>query len=174
MNQTIRHISHGEIEGYVGNIIRHIQKDNIRVKAVVGIVRGGLIPAVMLSHYFKVPMYTIDYSLRDRNASILQDEAKDTLAKAFSNIYNSDGEKDMVLVIDDINDSGATLKGIYNFLYDELMVNESFIFAALLEKCTSAFDCNYYGEMITDEDNDWYVFPYEQWWMNSGNLNRRY
>ena len=67
MIQKKRYISQNEAEGLCAHITRHILKAGIRVKAVIGIVRGGLAPAVMLSHYYGCPLYTIDYSLRDRN-----------------------------------------------------------------------------------------------------------
>jgi uncharacterized protein len=159
-----RFISDKESEGLVGNIIRHIQKDNKKITAVIGIVRGGLTPAVMVSHYYDVPLYILDYSLRDRNdAQEFTNHAVDVINKAVTHITDTGN----VLIIDDINDSGDTLDAIYNFIYEELFLPKGFLYATLLEKCTSKFDCDYYGEIISDDRTDeWIVFPWEDWWTN--------
>ena len=163
-----RYITDTEAEGLLGNIIRHTQKDNRKPVAVIGIVRGGLTPAVMLSHYFDVPLYILDYSLRDRNdAQEFTDHDKKVVAKAFANV--SDDKHQHILVIDDINDSGDTLQAIRDFIYDETHGWAGVLYATLLEKCTSRFDCDYYGELLMDERcDDWIVFPWEEWWQNKG------
>jgi len=162
MNSKKRYIDFNEAKGLVGNIARHIQKNNTRITAVIGIVRGGLPPATMLSHYFGVPLYVIDYSLRDRNnAQTFNYHAVETITNAHGTI----GQDGHVLVIDDINDSGDTFKAIWNFIDEELFAPKGFIYAALLEKCTSKFDCDFYGEILMDDQcNDWIVFPWEEWW----------
>jgi hypoxanthine phosphoribosyltransferase len=154
-----RYIGCKEVEGLTGNIIRHLQKDNIKISAVIGIVRGGLTPAVMVSHYYDVPLHILDYSLRDRN-----DAQEFTEADKFMIQKASVGT---VLVIDDINDSGDTLQAVGDMIKDIVIDDKNFIYATLLEKCTSRFDCDYYGEMITDDRTDeWIVFPWEDWWTN--------
>lgn len=157
-----RYIDFSEAKGLVGNIARHIQKNNYKIVGVVGIVRGGLPPATMLSHYFGVPLYIIDYSLRDRNnAQHFNNHAVEVIRDAYGTV----GQDGYILVVDDINDSGDTFKAIWNFIDEELFAPKGFIYAALLEKCTSKFDCDFYGEILMDEQcNDWIVFPWEEWW----------
>lgn len=160
-----RYIDCKESEGLVANIIRHLQKENIQIKAVVGIVRGGLTPAVMLSHYFDVPLYTIDYSLRDRNDA--QEFGPDD-SNMLSQAHLQTEKGGHVLVVDDINDSGDTLTAIKDFVDGEYF-SKTFLYATLLEKCTSRFDCDYYGELLIDAAcDDWIVFPWEDWWTNKG------
>ena len=55
----------GDVKNAVQEILRQMHLDNFRPDYVVGITRGGLLPAKMISHYLKVPMYTLDISLRD-------------------------------------------------------------------------------------------------------------
>lgn len=161
-----RYINDTEAEGLLGNIVRHIQKDGQKVNAVIGIVRGGLTPAVMASHYYDCPLYILDYSLRDRNdAQEFTNHAVEVIRKAYAHA----GNNGKVLILDDINDSGDTLKAIYDFITDELFDSHGFLYATLLEKCTSRFDCDYYGEIIMDDRCDeWIVFPWEEWWQNKG------
>lgn len=162
MNTKKRYIDFNEVKGQVGNIARHIQKNNYKVTAVIGIVRGGLAPATMLSHYFGVPLYTLNYSLRDRNnAQTFGNDAVEAIREAYASV----GQDGYVLVVDDINDSGKTFNDVWNFIDEELFAPKGFIYAALLEKCTSKFDCDFYGGILMDDQcNDWIVFPWEEWW----------
>ena len=62
-------IKHTEFKGLVNNICRQITNSNWRPDYVVGITRGGLLPAVMISHYFNVPCETLKVSLRNGSVS---------------------------------------------------------------------------------------------------------
>ena len=98
-------------------------------KFVTGVPRGGLIPAVLISHKFKIPFIGL--------------EAAKTLP----------GElKKQVLVIDDISDSGNTLKQIER---------HNFITATLAVRNTSDFIPSMHGEFI--KDDRWMVFPWEEY-----------
>lgn len=157
-----RYLSHDEVQGQVNNIIRHLQKHHVQPAAIVGVTRGGLTPAVMMSHYFNCPLFTLDYSLRDREGAELNDAATQQVLDRLSTI----GSKHIV-VVDDINDSGETLVGIQNLFRDELFSDAYVVYATLLEKSTSKFDCDFYGEFLMDEAcDDWIVFPWEDWWLN--------
>ena len=116
--------------------------------AIVGLTRGGLIPAVQFSHMFNVKLYTLNISLRD--------------GKAPSTKFNwKQLEKySRVLIIDDINDSGATLREVHNQFYTRAYMNPKF--ATLLSKRSSVMEVDYAGEHInTSKENDWIVFPWE-------------
>jgi hypoxanthine phosphoribosyltransferase len=158
-----RFLGHEETQGLVSNIIRHLQKNNISPAVVIGVTRGGLTPAVMLSHYFSCPLLPLDFSLRDRDDAQDMDKNRGVLDQA----AKLAGERGHVLVIDDINDSGDTLTAIDEFVIDYLVRPHNWVYAALLEKCTSKFDCDFYGEMLMDTQcDDWIVFPWEDWWQN--------
>ena len=63
MNKLI--IDQQELKGLVAKICRDISNSGWRPDYIVGITRGGLIPAVMISQYLNVPMHTLGVSLRD-------------------------------------------------------------------------------------------------------------
>ena len=158
-----RFLSHDEVQGQVNNIIRHLQKTNIKPAAIVGITRGGLPPAVMMSHYFNCPLLVLDYSLRDRDSAVLNDAATKHVIERMGTLI----ETGQIIVVDDINDSGETLKGLKALFHDEFFSDNNIIYATLLEKSTSRFDCDFYGEMLMDSQcDDWIVFPWEDWWLN--------
>ena len=110
---------------------------------IVGITRGGLIPAVMLSHSFDLPMETLGVSFRDNRA---------THHTKFKPIDDA-----RYLIVDDINDSGTTFKVV-----SVIFRNRRLIFAtsALINKEKSGFDVDFYGEMFYHDD--WINFPWEK------------
>ena len=110
---------------------------------IVGITRGGLIPAVMLSHSFDLPMETLGVSFRDNRA---------THHTKFKPIDDA-----RYLIVDDINDSGTTFKVV-----SDIFRNRRLIFAtsALINKEKSGFDVDFYGEMFYHDD--WINFPWDK------------
>ena len=48
------------VKGAILEIVRQIYTANYRPDYIVGLKRGGLVPAVMLSHYLDIPLHTLD------------------------------------------------------------------------------------------------------------------
>lgn len=117
---------------------------------ILGINRGGCIPGVYLSHRLKVSHEVLDIRLRDHR---VKPDLK-TLEKAYA-------DENKILIIDDINDSGATFKYIEeNFGRDNARVR----FAALINNKPSKVKIDYQGyEINKDETPTWIVFPWEEW-----------
>ena len=65
MNKRI--INQQEFNGLVAKICRDITLSGWQPDYIVGLTRGGLIPAVMVSHYLNIPMYSLSVSLRDND-----------------------------------------------------------------------------------------------------------
>lgn len=153
-----------QIDGLIQNIIRQIVKDQWVPDYIVGIGRGGLIPAVKISHYLDINLETITVSLRG------EEERCESNCWMAEDAY--DGKK--ILIVDDINDSGATLEWIKKdwsmSAYREdpkwdSIWNESVRFATLIDNDASDTQINYIGESINKAENDvWVTFPWEDWW----------
>ena len=60
-----RYYSNQDVEHQVHQILQGLANDNWRPDYIVGLTRGGLVPAVMMSQYLGVPMHTLNVSLRD-------------------------------------------------------------------------------------------------------------
>lgn len=58
-----------QVQGAVLDIARQLNEDNWRPDYIVGITRGGLIPANLLSQYTGTKMHTLNVSLRDGGES---------------------------------------------------------------------------------------------------------
>jgi xanthine phosphoribosyltransferase len=159
-------IDDSKFKGLVSTICREIAADNWKPDYIVGLTRGGLLPAVMISHYLSVPMQSLDVSLRDggdcvSNLGMAED--------AF------DGKN--ILIVDDINDQGSTLNWIMNDWpsgcfplneerWDQVWGN-NVRFAVVVDNLSSqcSIGMNYWGMEVDKAENDvWIEFPYEEWW----------
>ena len=133
-----------QVEGMTQDILRQIRDE--KFDAVVGLTRGGLTPAVLVSQYLDIPMHTLKVSLRDHQ----EKESLKVLDKL-------SGQK--VLVIDDINDTGATI----NYIKEHWIGNLTY--AVLINNEASDADVDYSSININKmEDDVWIVFPWEDWW----------
>lgn len=157
-------LTYKDVECLTQNILRQIQntKDNWQPDYVVGITRGGLLPAVLISQYLDIPMETLKVSLRDGT------ECESNLWMAEDAFTGKN-----ILIVDDINDSGATLEWIKkdwhegNGMYDwDKIWHNNVRFAVLIDNMASNFkNVEYSGMDINKaEDNRWVNFPYESWW----------
>ncbi len=159
-------ISWDEEQSLVNEICNQIeQQDQWYPDYVIGITRGGLIPATMISHRLNVPMSSLDVSLRD-HAFTVSDCGKAEDAYQGTNI----------LIVDDINDTGATFNWIMNdwkanHLPDcptwKSVWNKNVRFAVVVDNLSSGCDVqmDYAGlEIDKGVNNVWIDFPYETWW----------
>jgi hypoxanthine phosphoribosyltransferase len=156
-------INNNEIRNLTGKICRDITVSGWKPDFVIGLTRGGLVPAVMISHWFQVPLETLKVTLCDGNYAV--SDLK--LAQAAADLKN-------ILIVDDINDSGATFnwiladwsKTVSETPWDNIW-NHNVKFATLVQNISSNFyaSTDYSGlEINKEEDNSWIVFPWENWW----------
>ena len=156
-----------DVERQTQEILRQLQRDAWMPDYVVGLTRGGLVPANLISQYLEVPMETLKVSLRDDNT---QPE---------SNLWMSEDafEQKRILIVDDINDSGATLNWIKENWEDFhpskpepwlTIWNNSVRFAVLVNNEASEFTRIDYSAVDINkaEEDSWIVFPWEDWWKN--------
>jgi hypoxanthine phosphoribosyltransferase len=119
---------------------------------LVGIGRGGLTPAVFLSHAAGLPMLSVDQS------SQLEDVADAALVRLAARTRL--GER--LLFVDDINDSGRTIGHIRAVLASAGADLRHVRFATLIDNISSAERVDYYARRIDRrETKDWFVFPWE-------------
>ena len=111
--------------------------------AIVGVARGGLIPATHVCHYFDCPIYFINYDVL---------------------LGTLDGHH-RVLVVDEINDTGSALRRIQDRIFiqppnDTLDVR----YAVLYTRHTSVFKTDYFldFEPYFLRDATWQNFPWEK------------
>ena len=172
-------INQHEVTGLVGKICRELATGTWRPDYIVGITRGGLIPAVMISQYFNIPLHTLNVSLRDSEIGPesnlwMAEDALGPLSK--DRAVDSDTAFKNILIVDDINDQGTTLNWIMKDwpsgcfsddpAWDEVW-NNNVKFAVLVDNLASKCDVkmDFVGMEVNKAENDvWIDFPWEDWW----------
>jgi hypoxanthine phosphoribosyltransferase len=154
-----------DIENHTQELLRRIHDDGWRPDYIVGLTRGGLVPANLLSQYLDVPMHCLRVSLRDGGDN--DSESNLWMAEDAHNGKN-------ILIVDDINDTGATLDWIaedwsagQNQERWRKIWGNTVRVAVLVDNDTShtTMPISYYSMDINKEaDPCWIVFPWEDWW----------
>jgi hypoxanthine phosphoribosyltransferase len=152
------------IHDMVANIVSQMYKDNWRPDYVVGLTRGGLIPAVVMSNVYHIPMETLKVSLRD------SDNGPESNCWMSEDAYNGKN----ILILDDINDTGATLDWIINDWQSTCHPSDAHWsnvwgnnvrFAVLIDNLSSNFSrkVDYSAKEINKAEKDvWIVYPWER------------
>lgn len=156
----ITHPTYDELHLASWTLVDRIREANLDVDIVVGLVRGGTIPATIISHALDVPMTAIHYSSKDG--------AGDN--KNHCNDLPSLPCNTNVLIVDDICDSGKTLQEVVHH-YTEVTQIKHVIHTAVLyyKDLPNGFVPDFYWHKIP-EDSPWIIFPFEE---EGGNIGRR-
>jgi len=124
---TKKDIDWATVDSLINAIATKIHTDSPNIQHIYGIPRGGLIPAVLLSHKLGIPLVQ-----KLKNYS---------------------------LIVDDISDSGNTLKEAVDRASHPMNNYKYMYTATLFERENTIFEPDYIGEHI--KYNDWLVFPWE-------------
>lgn len=108
---------------------------------IVGLSRGGLIPAIILSHKLGLPVKPLTYSSKQGQGD-----------KHHDNIIPEWFSEGRWLVVDDIVDSGYTFKEL-------AMASINSTFCCLHLRHTSCYQPNYHSLLVVDDA--WLVMPWE-------------
>lgn len=152
-----------DVQAAVGKIETQLKEHQWTPDYIVAVARGGVVAGVILSHQLKVPMRCLEVSLRDGGRKMTDFEiGADALA----------GDK--ILVVDDINDSGATIQWIKNNWersysnYDgaseqwKSIWHNTVRFATLTNNVASAEKVDYsVWEVNKSVEDCWLVYPWE-------------
>lgn len=158
-----------DVEHMITVINNLMYVDGWRPDYIVGLTRGGLCPAVMLSNATGIPMHTLDVRFRDTAPDYSGPESNLWMAEdAFG--YHTDPKN--ILLIDDINDSGKTIDWIMKDWPSGCLPSDdrwhgvwgnTTRFATLVDNQASGFNNVDYTalEINKAEDDVWVVFPWE-------------
>tara|TARA_B100000989_G_scaffold81669_1_gene58374 strand:- start:92 stop:556 length:465 start_codon:yes stop_codon:yes gene_type:complete len=135
----------------IKKISAQLVDSNYDPEVIISVNRGGCIPGIYLSHYLNKLHEVINIELRDSNSEPDLISIKEKIKQ-----FNS------VLIIDDINDSGNTIRIIKDI---SKHLTTKIHFAVLINKSESKSKVEYYGKTVNTKLHDyWYVFPWENWW----------
>jgi hypoxanthine phosphoribosyltransferase len=136
----------------VETLARQIEADSWQADFLVGIGRGGLVPAAYLSHRTGIQMLSVDHSSGEAGFG------DELLAKLAAKIRAGS----RILIVDDINDSGGTIQYLRAAIAAKSDDPAGLRVAVLVHNVRSKAKAEYRGSQIDrDSDKRWYVFPWE-------------
>jgi hypoxanthine phosphoribosyltransferase len=172
-----------DVERMCVSIVNQMYADGWKPDYIVGITRGGNIPATIISNMTGIRCEALKVSLRDddsaseSNCWMAEDafgyveikDRDDTWAEGKSNPK----ARKQILIVDDINDTGATFNWIMQDwqsgclpdspAWQEIW-NENVRFATLTDNLASEFTehCAYTCHEVNKAEEDvWLVYPWE-------------
>jgi xanthine phosphoribosyltransferase len=133
-------------------IARQVEEQGWQPDFLVGVGRGGLVPAAYLSHRTGITMLSVDHNSGD---AAFADELLEKLAA-------KSREGSRILIVDDINDSGSTIAYLRNVLVSHGCSEPHIRVAVLVNNSSSKARVEYAGTHIDrSQDKRWFVFPWE-------------
>lgn len=153
---TIIEYTHDEFKAGIATIANSVLDSEWYPDYIVGIVRGGAIPAVYLSHRLKVPVRMVHWNTRD--ASHWENESNKVIPGQIQR-----GAK--ILIVDDIIDGGDTIKELLedwnNTVGGDLNMSNIKI-ATLWYNASQSIKCDFYHKIIYREnDSRWIIYDWE-------------
>ncbi|KQB33640.1 MULTISPECIES: phosphoribosyltransferase [Acidiplasma] len=141
-----------DIEDWCSGILDMVLEDRYNPDVIVGIARGGLVPARMISDYLiKKELISIKTEHWGLTANM---DGKAVLAGKTN--YDMSGKK--VLLVDDITDTGESMKVALDYIKS---LNPSVVkSASMLYVNEASFRPDYFGIGIKKNDWAWFIFPW--------------
>jgi hypoxanthine phosphoribosyltransferase len=145
-------ISYDRFLADVEAVARALEADDWTPDFLVGIGRGGLVPAAYLSHRTGIALLSVDHSSGEVGFA---DELLEKLAAKIKAGQH-------LLIVDDINDSGATISCLRAAIGARSGDPGGLRVAVLIDNIRSEAKADYRGsEIDRSEDKSWFVFPWE-------------
>lgn len=151
--------SHNDFLEGIDSISRQVERSDFEPDLIVGIVRGGSVPAVYLSHRLNVPVQMVHWNTRDsvkwgkESNCWIPDEIMENGFK--------------VLIVDDIVDGGDTIRelladwqtsvvGVGNLPVDNIRI------CSMIYNTSQSVKPHFYHQTIDRiDDQRWVIFPWE-------------
>ena len=151
MDFRVRIVSWTDVEKWCSSIRDQII-DGFVPDMIIGLSRGGLVPARILSDtlWIKdlISIKTEHWGITATKSgkAILRDPGK----------LNLNGRK--VLIVDDITDTGQSMKLAYDFVKSQEPAEVRT--ATMLHITRSSFIPDFYGELVEQKNWAWFIFPW--------------
>lgn len=137
-------------------LVENIRSTKLEYDLIVGLMRGGCVPATIISHALDVPMMTIGIKTYDHTQKT---HNVDAYQAAHGDFYNMRQRRSImrVLLVDDLSDTGDTFEYVvrnYSSILPQLDTAAPYI------KSQTQFRPTYFAQEFFN--SEWLVFPWEQ------------
>lgn len=157
---TIIDYDYAEFLSGINQIATNIDNSGWNPDFIVGIVRGGAVPAVYLSHKLKIPVQMVHWNTRDDT-----EWGNESNAWIPEEIYGGAN----VLIVDDIVDGGDTIRELIQDwltsiggLEDNIRIIDNIRVAAMIYNTSQDVTVDFYHKTIDRNiDQRWVIFPWE-------------
>ena len=163
-----------DVERMCVSIVNQMYADNWRPDYIIGITRGGNVPATIISNMTGIRCEALKVSLRDDDIGPESNlwMSEDAFGYNDGTIVSAGPLHKNILIVDDINDTGSTFNWIKqdwqaSCLPDdsrwERVWDQNVRFATLTENLASDFSQVRYTchEINKAEEDVWLVYPWE-------------
>ncbi len=145
-------VSWNDIERWSKDIVRKVKESGYNPEIVIGLARGGLVPARLMADYLNIKDL---YAVKTEHWGVTA--TPDGQAKLAQGLQVDISGK-RVLVVDDITDTGQSLKLAVSHI--EAQNPEIIKTATLLHITHSKYVPDYYSEEVPEENWTWFIFPW--------------
>lgn len=143
-------ITEADLKGCILTLVEQLKDKN--VNKIVTLSKGGYIPARLLAKYLNIRrIYSVGIEFYRAEGQTLE------FPYIYQHLTEEFEDDDVILIIDDITDTGDSMK----YAYSEVVENggKNIITCSVLHKPKSSFTPNHYGKEV---DNDtWIDFYFE-------------
>ncbi|MGD1061083.1 MAG: phosphoribosyltransferase [Methanomassiliicoccales archaeon] len=145
-------VTYDEIAKWTLDVARQVQDCRCKPTVIIGLTRGGWVPARLLCDHLHVKKL---YAVKTEHWGITASpDGKALLTQEL----NAPIENESVLIVDDITDTGESLKLAVSHL--EPMKPKEVRTATLLHITHSKFEPDFYSVRVPEEDWTWFIFPW--------------
>lgn len=148
MNKYPTHPTWDDIQDGCIKFVDTLLDENKPIEAVVGLTRGGLVNAVIVSHLlYDIPVYAVDYSSKHG--------AGDNISSHSNDVPNIKQRR--LLLVDDIADTGHSLKELQALLISR--GHTVYTYVSFWKESSALTPDGYQYKIPTDAP--WIVMPWE-------------
>jgi hypoxanthine phosphoribosyltransferase len=145
-------VTYDEITRWTLDVARQIQDCRCKPTVIIGLTRGGWVPARLLCDHLHVKKL---YAVKTEHWGITASQNGKAL---LTQELNAPIEGESVLIVDDITDTGESLKLAVSHL--EPMNPKEVRTATLLHITHSTIEPDFYSARVPEEDWTWFIFPW--------------
>lgn len=141
--------TYNDIHDACVSIVKQIKMYELKFDAIIGVSRGGLIPATIISQMLDTPLIPVSYSSKKGKGD----------DKNHTNILPALPDK-TILIVDDICDSGNTLAELVNYY----IVEDAIVSTAVIhyKRLSNPVIVPKFIWLTVEENDGWVNYPWEK------------